>query len=135
MNSAKSKPVPRPVLRRIARTLAGDRNSLGIRAGLAVVLLVVCSVISLQVNPSVGSKAVPGLVLEIEAEGLAPEKEGTGLQSRVLIAVGDSTETHILLPPPVPLPGHFIPLKAEYYRKGNVEYTLDMEKWMAEGPS
>jgi hypothetical protein len=127
----------RPVsaLARLGATLLGSRSHLGTRAALAAVLLVVSSLLALQFNPKVGSEAVPGLVLEIEALGLEPAEAGTGPQSRVLIAVGDSSQTHILLPPPVPLPGHFIPLKAEYFRRGNVEYSLDMKKWLAEGPS
>lgn len=123
-----------PVLAKVGSALSGERSSLRTRAAVAGVLLVVCSVLSLQFNPSVGTKKVPGLVLEIDETGI-PYKDEGGLQSRVLIAVGDSSETHILLPPPVPLPGHFIPLKAEYFRKGNVEYTLDLEKWLEVGPS
>lgn len=123
-----------PLLAGFASALAGDRNSLLTRAVVAVVLLAACSLLSLQCNPSVGTKRVPGLVLEIEAVGIPSENEGPP-RSRVLLAVGDSSETHILLPPPVPLPGHFIPLEAEYFRKGNVEYTLDLKKWLAEGPS
>lgn len=123
-----------PVLAQIGSALSGDRSSLRTRAVVAGVLLVSCSVLSLQFNPSVGTKHVPGLVLEIDELGIPPQGEGA-LQSRVLIAVGDSSQTHILLPPPVPRPGHFIPLKAEYFRKGNVEYTLDLEQWHAVGPS
>lgn len=123
----------RPTLTRFASILAGDRSSLKTRAVLAAVLLVVCSVVSLQFNPSVGDKMVPGLVLEIDSVGIQADDE-YGLRSRVLVAVGDSSQTHILLPPPVPLPGHFIPLKAEFFRKGNVEYSLNLEKWLAEGP-
>ena len=123
-----------PVLAQLGSALSGDRSSLRTRAAVAGVLLVTCSVLSLQCNPSVGTKHVPGLVLEIDELDILPKGEG-GLQSRVLIAVGDSSQTHILLPPPVPRPGHFIPLKAEYFRKGNVEYTLDLERWLEVGPS
>jgi hypothetical protein len=121
------------VFSKIGSTIAGDRSNLAIRAGVAMVLLAACSLISLQFNPSVGVEMVPGLVLEIEAEGIQPEVGA--LQSQVLIAVGDSSQTYILLPPPVPRPGHFIPLQAEYFRKGNVEYSLDLEAWLLEGPS
>ena len=123
-----------PLLAKIGGALAGDRSSLATRVVVAAVLLVACSLLSLQCNPSVGTRYVPGLVLEIEAVGL-PSEEETGPMSRVLLAVGDSSQTHILLPPPVPLPGHFIPLEAEEFRKGNVEYSLDLKKWLAEGPS
>ena len=123
-----------PVLIRLGRTLAGDRSSMATRAAVAAALLGACLLLSLQCNPSVGTRSVPGLVLEIDALGIPSADEGP-LQSRVLIAVGDSAETLILLPPPVPRPGHFIPLKAEYFRKGNVEYSLDMKKYLAEGPS
>ncbi|MEN8006788.1 MAG: hypothetical protein ABFS42_07205 [Candidatus Krumholzibacteriota bacterium] len=98
------------------------------------VLLAACSLLSLRCNPVVGSEKVPGLVLEIQAEGIMIDDE-VGSYSRVLIAVGDSSRTQILLPPPVPLPGHFIPLKAEYFRKGNAEYSLDLDKWLEVGPS
>lgn len=97
-------------------------------------LLAVCVLVSLTYNPKVGSENVPGLVLEIEAEGLHPA-DLTEPHARVLVAVGDSSETHILLPPPVPRPGHFIPMKAEYFHKGNVEYSLDLETYTVEGPS
>jgi hypothetical protein len=80
----------------------------------------------------VGKEEVLGLVLEVEATGLSAEDEH-GPLSRVLVAAVDSTEVTIHLPPPVPLPGDFIPLIAEYYRKGNVDYSLNLEKWLAEG--
>lgn len=133
MGGTKATTKVNPVLSKIGGALAGDRSNLATRAAVAVFLLVGCSLLSLQCNPSVGTSMVPGLVLEIEAVGIQPE-EGA-VQSRVLIAVGDSSQTHILLPPPVPRPGHFIPLKAEYFRKGNVEYSLDLETWLVEGPS
>lgn len=101
---------------------------------IGAILLAVCVLISLTYNPKVGSEYVPGLVLEIEAEGIHPA-DLTEPHARVLVAVGDSSETHILLPPPVPRPGHFIPMKADYFHKGNVEYSLDLATYTVEGPS
>ena len=98
-----------------------------------VLLLGVLSLLSLRCNPMVGSKNVLGLVLEIEAEDIQPLGSGAP-QTRILVAAVDSTEVSILLPPPVPRPGDFIPLIAEHFRKGSVEYSLDLEKWLAEGP-
>ena len=103
------------------------------RLAIGAVLLAACILISLTYNPKVGSEYVPGLVLEIEAEGLHPSEDLVEPHARVLVAVGDSSETHILLPPPVPRPGHFIPMKADYYHKGNVEYSLDLETYTLEG--
>lgn len=122
------------VIRNLRDLLVGKMTNLRTRIAVAVLLLAACTLCSLRCNPMVGSEMVPGLVLEIDAVGILSDEE-IGPQSRVLIAVGDSTETHILLPPPVPRPGHFIPLKAEYFQKGNVEYSLDLEKWLVEGPS
>jgi len=99
----------------------------------AAVLLVGLSLLSFRCNPMVDRKNVQGLVLEVEVEGIVPP-EGGPPQARVLLAVVDTFQVRILLPPPVPHPGHFIPLIAENYRKGNVEYLLDLEKWQAEGP-
>ena len=114
--------------------LAGAPGSTRTRIGAGFALMAVCTVISLQCNPQVASNNVPGLVLEIDALGIQPA-ETDQPHARVLIAVGDSTQTHILLPPPVPRPGHFIPLVAAHYRKGNIEYSLDLEKWLLDGPS
>jgi hypothetical protein len=97
------------------------------------VVLVGLSLLSLRCNPMVDRKDVQGLVLEIEDEGILPP-EGGSPQARVLMAVVDTIKVRVLLPPPVPAPGNFIPLIAEHYRKGNVEYLLDLEKWQAEGP-
>lgn len=99
----------------------------------AVVLLIGLSLLSLRCNPMVDRKIVQGLVLEIEAEGIVPA-DGGAPQTRVLMAVVDTAQIRVLLPPPIPQPGHFVPMIAEYYRKGNVEYLLDLERWQAEGP-
>ena len=107
-----------------------DRNTRIVTAIVVVILLAV-SLLSIRCNPVVGSESVLGLVLEIEAEGIEPLDEGP-LQSRVLMAVADSTEIHILLPPPVPRPGDFVRLIAEHYHKGNIEYHLDLEAWNTE---
>lgn len=107
-----------------------DRNTRIVTAAVVVILLAV-SLLSIRCNPMVGRESVLGLVLEIEAVGIEPLEEGP-LQSRVLMAVADSTEIHILLPPPVPRPGDFIRLTAEHFRKGNIEYYLDLEAWNTE---
>ena len=108
------------------------RNARGMAVGGAL-LLAFLAMLSLRCNPMVGREDVLGLVLEVEAEGLRIPGSGEP-SSRVLMAVIDSTEIRLLLPPPVPRPGDFIPLKAEYYRKGNIEYFLDLERWRVEGP-
>ncbi len=122
------------IIRKLRYVLANKTGSVKTRVAAGALLMTACTLVSLQCNPMVANESVPGLVLEIDARGIQPA-ETDQPHSRVLIAVGDSTETHILLPPPVPLPGHFIPLKAAHYRKGNVEYSLDLEKWLLEGPS
>ena len=50
------------------------------------------------------------------------------------MATPDSTEVELLLPPPVPRPGDFVPLVADQYKKGNVSYAIDAVSWSAEGP-
>ena len=122
------------ILPGIRKLLAGAPGSTRTRIGAGFALMAVCTVISLQCNPQVASKNVPGLVLEIDALGIQPPETGQP-HARVLIAVGDTTQMHILLPPPIPRPGHFIPLVAAHFRKGNIEYSLDQEKWLLEGPS
>jgi hypothetical protein len=108
------------------------RNTRAMAAAL-VLLLAILSLLSLRCNPMVDREKVLGLVLEIEAEGIAPVGGGAP-QARVLIAAVDTVQVTILLPPPVPRPGDFIPLIAEHFRKGNVDYFLDLEKWQIEGP-
>ena len=109
------------------------RNARGMAAA-AAILLAVLAMLSLRCNPMVSREDVLGLVLDVEAEGLRPLGEGE-VQCRVLVAVRDRVEIRLLLPPPVPRPGHFIPLKAELYKKGNRQYYLDQEKWRLDGPS
>lgn len=102
-------------------------------AAAVVILLAIGSLLSLRCNPMVGRDQILGLVLEIEAEGLAAVGGGPP-QARVMVAVVDTTRVSILLPPPVPRAGDFIPLIAESYRKGDVQYFLDLERWQIEGP-
>lgn len=109
------------------------RSHARIIGAVIAVVLVGLSLLSLRCNPMVDRNYLQGLVLEVEAEGVLPP-EGGAPQARVLMAVVDTTQIRILLPPPVPQPGHFVPLIAEHYRKGNVEYLVDLEKWQAEGP-
>jgi len=85
-------------------------------------------------RPQVSEISAQGLVLEIEAQGILSEESGLP-QARVLIAVGDTLQTSILLPPPVPDIGHFIPLKEGHSWNGERKYTLDLEKWLLVGPS
>ena len=109
------------------------RNARGMAAA-AVLLLAILAMLSLRCNPMVSREDVLGLVLEVEAEGLDPFGQAAP-QSRVLVAVRASVEIRIFLPPPVPRPGHFIPLKVELYKKGDRQYYLDQEKWRLDGPS
>jgi len=108
------------------------RNARGL-AVVAVMLVAIISVLSLRCNPMVGREKVLGLVLDIEAGGLHPGSDGEA-QTRILMATPDSVDIRLLLPPPVPRPGDFIPLIAEYYKKGNTVYLLDQERWRVEGP-
>ena len=100
----------------------------------AVLLVAILSMLSLRCNPLTARDDVLGLVLEVEATGLHP-LGASEVHSRVLVATPDSSEVRIFLPPPVPRPGDFIPLVAERYKKGNVEYFLHQDKWRIEGPS
>jgi len=109
------------------------RNTRALAAA-AVMLLAILSMLSLRCNPMLTRDDVLGLVLVVEATGLHPLNDGEP-QSRVLVATPDSTEVRMFLPPPVPRPGDFIPLSAEKYKKGNIEYFLNQEKWRIKGPS
>ena len=108
------------------------RNTRAMGAALAM-LVAILSMLSLRCNPMVGRESAVGLVLEVEAEGLHPYGGGEPM-ARILLAVADSAEIRIFLPPPVPLPGDFIPLTVEFYKKGDSMYYLDQEKWRIEGP-
>jgi hypothetical protein len=92
--------------------------------------LVVLVALGIALKPRPSTIPVQGLVLEIEARDILVEETGLP-HCRVLIAVGDTTETTVLLPPPVPEVGHFIPLKKKW-REG---YALDLETWNLRGPS
>jgi hypothetical protein len=80
-----------------------------------------------------GSPEALGLCLEVKAENVARDKDGAPL-ARVLVATPDSTDIEVLLPPPVPRVGDFIPLQAERHRKGPADYRLDLARWTANGP-
>ncbi len=110
------------------------RNARGLGAA-AALLLAIVMMSALRCNPVVDHGKVLGLVLEIEAEGLTPFGDGQ-VMSRVLMAVAepDTGKVRILLPPPVPHTGDFVPLKYELHRKGDIEYRLDHERWLIEGP-
>jgi hypothetical protein len=108
------------------------RNARGLGAA-AVLLLAILSLLSLRCNPLVDRASVLGLVLAIEEEVVRPLGEGVP-QARILVATPDSTEILLLLPPPVPRGGDFVPLTVERYKKGNVEYGLDLERWRRDGP-
>ena len=108
------------------------RNARALGA-LAVIVLAILSLLSLRCNPVVGRDEVLGLVLEVQAEGLRPTGEGEYL-SRSLVATPDSLEVLLLLPPPVPRPGDFVPLIAERHKKGDTAYYPDLENWRLHGP-
>ncbi|MCB1183119.1 hypothetical protein KDM41_06785 [bacterium] len=114
---------------------ASTRNARGIAVA-AVLLVGILSMLSLRCNPVVGRDAVQGLVLEVEAEGLTPFGDGQ-VMSRVLLAVPepDTAQVRVFLPPPVPRTGDFVPLLRENYKKGNVAYQLDRERWLIDGPA
>ncbi len=113
-----------------ARRLASRRARL-IAASAAAVLTVA---VGIALRPRPSEIPVQGLVLEIEELGIVTDKSGVP-HCRVLVAVGDSTETTVLLPPPVPEVGHFIPLREGPSLLGKNEYRLDEETWAVVGPS
>lgn len=108
------------------------RNARSLAAAV-VFLLAILSMLSLRCNPMVKREDVLGLVLAVEAEGLRFSETGEP-RSRVLVATIDSTEIRLLLPPPIPRPGDFIPLTAEHYKKGDIRFFLNLEEWRAGGP-
>ncbi|MBM4130752.1 hypothetical protein FJ250_06955 [bacterium] len=99
----------------------------------AVVVVAVLAVLSAFRNPVVGSASVLGLCLEVKAENVARDDQGRAL-ARVLVATPDSTDVELLLPPPLPRPGDFLPLVVDEYKRGNKDYAVDAAKWAAEGP-
>ena len=111
------------------------RNARGIAAAF-VMLVAILSMLSLRCNPLTDRAEVLGLVLEIEAEGLTPMGDGQ-VMSRVVLGVEgpDTARVRILRPPPVPRVGDFVPLVAESFKKGNVDYFLHRERWLVEGPA
>lgn len=98
-----------------------------------VLVMAVLAVFSTFRNPVVARVATLGMCLEVKAENASVGSQGEAL-ARVVIATPDSTELELLLPPPVPRPGDFMPLIADKYKKGNVAYAIDAAKWVAEGP-
>ncbi len=102
---------------------------------LAVVVAVVPGVLLTRSHGSApkGKPEALGLCLEVRAENVARDKDGAPL-ARVLVATPDSTDIEVLLPPPVPRVGDFIPLQAERHRKGPADYRLDLARWTANGP-
>ena len=108
------------------------RNTRGIAAALAL-LVAILSMSSLRCNPMVSRDEVLGLVLEVEAENLRAMNPSEP-QSRVIVATPDSAQIRLFLPPPVPRPGDFIPLIAERYKKGNILYMVDGQRWRMDGP-
>lgn len=114
----------------VAKRLA--TRSARITAGSA--LLATFVLLGIVCRPQPSEVTVQGLVLAVEARDILLEETGPP-HCRVLIAVGDTTETTLLLPPPVPDPGHFVPLDQVRDWRGRVGYELDEEKWLAIGPS
>ena len=107
------------------------RNARALAAA-AAMLVAILAMASLRCNPMTHREQVLGLVVAIEAEVLK-DVATCELRTRVLAATPDSTEIRLLLPPPIPRLGDFIPLAAEYYRKGNIEYYLEIQKWRTGG--
>ena len=120
-----------PALQAFAAKRLSGRHA-KITAGSAI--LVTFVLLGIVCRPQPSEVTLQGLVLAVEAENILLEETGPP-HCRVLIAVGDTTETTLLLPPPVPDIGHFIPLAQNRDWRGRVGYELDEEKWLAVGPS
>lgn len=101
--------------------------------GAAIVLLIaILAMLSLRCNPVTDRDEALGLVVKIEATGLRDVATGEP-RTRVIAVAPDSVEIRLLLPPPVPKPGDFVPLRLERHRKGDVDYLLDVQRWRTEG--
>jgi hypothetical protein len=100
---------------------------------IAVAVIGVLAALSTFRNPVVGRASVIGLCLEVKGENVARDDQGRQL-ARVLVATPDSTDVELLLPPPVPRPGDFLPLMVDEYKRGNKDYAVDAARWSAEGP-
>lgn len=101
--------------------------------GAAIWLLIaIVAMLMVRCDPVVEREQALGLVVEIEAEGLKDPATGEP-RTRVIVFTPDSTEVHMVLPPPVPKPGDFIPLRIERHRKGSADYLLEIERWRTEG--
>ena len=107
------------------------RNTRAIGAAL-VMLLAILSMLSLRCNPMVDRKDILSLVVEIEAFDVR-SLGTTEPNTRVIVATPDSNNVRIFLPPPKPKVGDFVPLIAEFYKKGNIEYFVNQQKWRTEG--
>jgi len=107
------------------------RNARGIGAAV-VFLLAILAMLVLRSNPMIDHKEILGLVVEIEAFDVHPLGMNES-QTRVIVATPDSNNVRIFLPPPKPNVGDFVPLIAEHYKKGNIEYFVNQQKWRTEG--
>jgi len=107
------------------------RNARGIGAAFAM-LIAIMMMLSTRCNPMVDQKNILSLVVEIEAFDVHPLGT-TESSTRVIVATPDSNNVRIFLPPPKPKIGDFVPLIAEHYKKGNIEYFVDQQKWRTEG--
>jgi hypothetical protein len=107
------------------------RNVRGIGAAL-IMLVAILSMLSLRCNPMIDQKAILSIVVEIEAVDVHPL--GTTVSNAWgFVASPVSTDVRIFLPPPKPKVGDFVPLTAEHFKKGNIEYFVDLQKWRTEG--
>jgi hypothetical protein len=107
------------------------RNVRGIGVAL-VMFAAILSMLSMRCNPVVDQKEILSIVVEIEAYDVHPLGT-TESNTRVIVATPDSSDVRIFLPPPKPKVGDFVPLTAEYFKKGNIEYFVDQQKWRTEG--
>ena len=88
---------------------------------------------SLRCNPMVAREEVVGRVIRVEARDLRPMGAAEP-NCRVLVALPDSAQIRLFLPPPVPRPGDLVLLHAERFERGNTEYFLAGDRWRTEGP-
>ena len=113
---------------------ASHRNTRGLAAAF-LLLLGIGAMLLLRCDPVRERRSVAGLVLAVEATGLAGPGDGRAMaRVRLAVAEPDSGELVILLPPPVPRRGDFVPLRCEIHRRGDTSYELDRERWLIEGP-
>lgn len=108
------------------------RNARALGAAASIFIAIITMQL-LRCDPMVSRENIYGRVIMVEAEGLQPFGEGEP-QSRVLVLTSDSLKVRVILPPPVPVEGNFIPLIAEHYKKGDTLYFPDQLKWRMDGP-